>query len=49
MQLFPDRDCFCLVRPVSDERQLQNLDSVPASQLRPEFRQVLYLPSQLPL
>lgn len=38
--LFPERECFCLVRPVSGERQLQALDSVPASQLRPEFRQV---------
>lgn len=38
--LFPERKCFCLVRPVSDERQLQALDSVPASELRPEFRQV---------
>ena len=38
--LFPERDCFALVRPVSDEKQLQALDSVPASQLRPEFRQV---------
>lgn len=36
--LFPDRDCFPLVRPVSDEKSLQNLESVPAAQLRPEFR-----------
>ena len=38
--LFPERECFALVRPVSDEKQLQALDSLPASQLRPEFRQV---------
>ena len=24
--LFPSRDCFALVRPVNDEKQLQNLD-----------------------
>lgn len=41
--LFPDRECFALVRPVSDEKQLQNLDSLPASQLRPEFRQVSHV------
>ena len=33
--LFPDRECFCLVRPVSNEKQLQNLDALPAAQLRP--------------
>jgi hypothetical protein len=38
--LFPDRECFCLVRPVSSEKQLQNLDALPAAQLRPEFREV---------
>lgn len=37
--LFPDRDCFSLVRPMNDELQLANLDSVPRSQLRPEFSQ----------
>jgi hypothetical protein len=37
-RLFPDRDCFTLVRPVGDERALRRLDSLPASQLRPEFR-----------
>jgi len=24
--LFPSRDCFALVRPVNDEKQLQQLD-----------------------
>jgi Guanylate-binding protein, N-terminal domain/Guanylate-binding protein, C-terminal domain len=38
--LFPDRDCFCLVRPINDEKSLQQLESLPAAQLRPEFRQV---------
>jgi len=35
--LFPERECFPLVRPVNDEKQLRNLDAVPRSQLRPEF------------
>ena len=29
--LFPNRDCFTLVRPVNDEKQLQNLDGSPPS------------------
>lgn len=37
--LFPNRDCFALVRPMSDERALQHLEEVPAAQLRPEFRE----------
>ena len=36
-QLFPRRDCAALVRPAADERDLQNLDSLPAASLRPEF------------
>lgn len=39
--LFPDRDCFTLVRPVGDERQLRRLDALPASALRPEFRRAV--------
>ena len=38
--LFPHRTCFPLVRPMSDESQLQRLEAVPSSQLRPEFKQV---------
>ncbi|CAI7780233.1 unnamed protein product [Closterium sp. NIES-53] len=37
--LFPDRDCFALVRPISNERLLQKLDHLPMDQLRPEFKQ----------
>lgn len=37
--LFPNRDCFALVRPMSDERALQHLESIPGAQLRPEFRE----------
>eukprot|EP00201_Polytomella_parva_P018309 CAMPEP_0175050852 /NCGR_PEP_ID=MMETSP0052_2-20121109/7477_1 /TAXON_ID=51329 ORGANISM="Polytomella parva, Strain SAG 63-3" /NCGR_SAMPLE_ID=MMETSP0052_2 /ASSEMBLY_ACC=CAM_ASM_000194 /LENGTH=724 /DNA_ID=CAMNT_0016315077 /DNA_START=265 /DNA_END=2440 /DNA_ORIENTATION=+ len=36
--LFPDRDCFALVRPVHEESTLSALDRVPSEQLRPEFR-----------
>ena len=39
--LFPDRDCFTLVRPMSDEAKLAHLESVPPEQLRPEFREGL--------
>ena len=35
--LFPERECFPLVRPVNDERALRNLDTTPRSALRPEF------------
>lgn len=37
--LFRDRDCVTLVRPVVDERQLKTIDSLPYNQLRPEFRE----------
>ncbi|KAL2611319.1 hypothetical protein R1flu_023011 [Riccia fluitans] len=36
--LFPDRDCFTLVRPLNDERDLQRLDQIPMEKMRPEFR-----------
>lgn len=34
---FPERDCSTLVRPVEDERLLQNLASVNDKEVRPEF------------
>jgi len=37
-QFFAERDCCTLVRPVSDEQQLQNLADMQTSQLRPEYR-----------
>lgn len=40
--LFPDRDCFTLVRPMNEESALVSLDRVPRSQLRPEFRSVTF-------
>lgn len=36
--LFPDRDCFTLVRPVNNEEDLGRLDSLSSSALRPEFK-----------
>lgn len=34
---FPERDCYTMVRPCTDEGQLQLLDTLADSQLRPEF------------
>lgn len=34
---FQDRDCFTLVRPTENERDLQNLSSINERLLRPEF------------
>ncbi|KAL6992487.1 hypothetical protein U1Q18_010597 [Sarracenia purpurea var. burkii] len=36
--LFPDRECFTLVRPLNKENELQRLDQIPLDKLRPEFR-----------
>lgn len=36
--LFPDRECFTLVRPLNDESELQRLDQISLDRLRPEFR-----------
>lgn len=36
--LFPDRECFTLVRPLNNENALQKLDKTPLDKLRPEFR-----------
>ncbi|KAL3522365.1 hypothetical protein ACH5RR_015199 [Cinchona calisaya] len=36
--LFPDRECFTLVRPLSNENDLQRLDQIPLDKLRPEFK-----------
>lgn len=38
--LFPDRDCYTLVRPMHDERALNHLDALEPSMLRPEFSEV---------
>ncbi|XP_004293897.1 PREDICTED: uncharacterized protein LOC101305731 [Fragaria vesca subsp. vesca] len=36
--LFPDRECFTLLRPVDKEDELQRLDKIDLKKLRPEFR-----------
>ncbi|KAJ7947028.1 Guanylate-binding family protein [Quillaja saponaria] len=36
--LFPDRECFTLVRPLNNEIDLQRLDQISLDKLRPEFR-----------
>ncbi|KEH30967.1 guanylate-binding family protein [Medicago truncatula] len=36
--LFPDRECFTLVRPLNNENDLQRLDQISSDKLRPEFR-----------
>ncbi|XP_044461707.1 guanylate-binding protein 3-like isoform X2 [Mangifera indica] len=36
--LFPDRECFTLVRPLNNENDLQRLDKISLDKLRPEFR-----------
>ena len=34
---FPERDCFCMVRPIEEERDLQNLQNLSDNQFRKEF------------
>ncbi|KAL7129968.1 hypothetical protein ABFS83_13G102400 [Erythranthe nasuta] len=36
--LFPDRECYTLVRPLSNENDLQRLDQINPDKLRPEFK-----------
>ncbi|KAG1666992.1 hypothetical protein FOA52_014304 [Chlamydomonas sp. UWO 241] len=36
--VFPERDCFTLVRPCLEEKDLTNMDKLRPNQLRPEFR-----------
>ncbi|KAE7995766.1 hypothetical protein FH972_000535 [Carpinus fangiana] len=36
--LFPDRECFTLVRPLNNENDLQRLDRISLDKLRPEFK-----------
>lgn len=45
---FPDRDCFCMVRPLTNEENLQNLGTMDIKKLRPEFyQQVMSLRNRL--
>ena len=34
---FPERDCLTMVRPLLDEKKLQNLEKMEINKLRPEF------------
>ena len=34
---FPERDCFCMVRPIENETDLQNLQNLSDNQFRKEF------------
>ena len=34
---FPERDCFCMVRPIENESSLQNLQNLPEKNFRKEF------------
>ncbi|KAI5331268.1 hypothetical protein L3X38_021394 [Prunus dulcis] len=36
--LFPDKECFTLVRPLNNEHDLQRLDEIQLDKLRPDFR-----------
>ena len=38
VECFPMRNCVTMVRPVSEERDLQRLNEIPEKSLRPEFR-----------
>ena len=37
LQAFPARDCATLVRPCNDEAKLRQLNTMPESEMRPEF------------
>lgn len=43
-EFFVERDCFTMIRPVTDENDLKNLNQIKMEELRPEFvEQVLQL------
>lgn len=37
-ELFRERDCVTIVRPVADEAELRNIQNVDYEKLRPQFR-----------
>lgn len=39
LDFFRDRDCVTLIRPVNDERQLREINTLPYETLRPKFRE----------
>lgn len=42
VSFFKDRDCFILVRPVDDEKKLQNMALVKDNELRPKFLELIH-------
>ena len=34
---FEDKDCFTLIRPITQEKELINLETTPVDKLRPKF------------
>lgn len=36
-EFFVERDCFTMIRPVTDENDLKNLNQIKMEELRPEF------------
>lgn len=38
---FKDRDCFMLIRPVDDEKKLQNMSQVKDTDIRPRFLELI--------
>jgi hypothetical protein len=41
VNFFKERDCFLLIRPVDDEKKLQNMAQVKDSELRPKFLELI--------
>jgi len=40
---FKDRDCFTLVRPTEEEKDLQKLNTLSDEEMRPEFQNQMKL------
>lgn len=41
INFFRDRDCFMLIRPVDDEKKLQDMSKVKDSEMRPRFLELI--------
>lgn len=39
--MFQDRDCYTMVRPTEEEKDLQNLQKMPEDRFRPEFLEAM--------
>eukprot|EP01080_Neovahlkampfia_damariscottae_P001416 gene1416-12036_t len=40
--LFPNRDCCTLVRPVNDEKKIRKIETLSSSDFRPEFKEQIH-------